>query len=142
MERPQTHIMRTKVSSCPNHMEAYGPKIANRVSKTQLLFLKTESLRLDIQLESTWDVGMNINRAFKGRDINRAFKGRDINRVSKTRFSSGLHEEKRWLKSDKNMKTEFLRLDLQALNRVFQTRDVSMKYTFKTMPTNYIVWQT
>ena len=133
MERPQTHIMRTKVSSCPNHMEAYGPKIANRVSKTQLLFLKTESLRLDIQLESTWDAGMNINRAFKGQDINRVFK---------TRFSSGLHEEKCQLKSDKNMKTEFLRLDLQALNRVFQTRDVSMKYTFKTMPTNYIVWQT
>ena len=125
--------MRTKVSSCPNHVEAYGPKIANRVSKTQLLFLKTESLRLDIQLESTWDAGMNINRAFKGQYINRVFK---------TRFSSGLHEEKRQLKSDKNMKTEFLRLDLQALNRVFQTRDVSMKYTFKTMPTNYIVWQT
>ena len=47
-ERPQTHIMRTKVSSCPNHVEAYGPKIANRVSKTRLLFLKTKSLRLDI----------------------------------------------------------------------------------------------
>ena len=58
--------MRTKVSSCPNHVEACGPKIENRVSKTRLLFLKTKSLRLDIQLESTWDVGMNINRAFKG----------------------------------------------------------------------------
>ena len=40
-----------------------------------------------------------------------------------------------------NMKIESMRLDLQALNQVFQTRDVSMKYTFKTVPTNYIVWQ-
>ena len=48
MESPQTHIMRTKVNSCLNHVEAYGPKIANQVSKTWLLFLKTKSLRLDI----------------------------------------------------------------------------------------------
>ena len=93
-------------------MDVCGPNLVNRVSKTRLLFLKTKSLRLDIQLESTWDVGMNINRAFKGRDINRAFKGRDINRVSKTRFPSGPHEEKCQLNFDKNMKTESLRLDL------------------------------
>ena len=34
MESPQTHIMRTKVNSCLNHVEACGPKIANQVSKT------------------------------------------------------------------------------------------------------------
>ena len=95
MERPQTHIMRTKVSSCPNHVEAYGPKIANRVSKTRLLFLKTKSLRLDIQLESTWDVGININRAFNCRFIYR---------VSKTQFPSGCHVENGQLRSDQNMK--------------------------------------
>ena len=44
---PQTHIMRIK-SSYPNHVDVYGPKLANRVFKTRFLFLKIESLRLDI----------------------------------------------------------------------------------------------
>ena len=44
-----------------------------------------------------------------------------------------------YLKPDQNMKTESQRLDLQALNRASQTQDVIKKYSFKTMPTNYIV---
>ena len=40
------------------------------------------------------------------------------------------------------IETESLRLDLEALNRIFETQDVSKKYSFETVPTNYIVWQT
>ena len=36
----------------------------------------------------------------------------DINRVFKTRFPGGRHVEKCQLKSDQNMKIEFLRFDL------------------------------
>jgi len=42
---------------------------------------------------------------------------------------------------DQNKETESLRLDLLALNRVSKTQDVSLVYIFKTLPTNYIVWQ-
>ena len=32
-------------------------------------------------------------------------------------------------------------LDLYALNRVLETQDVSKKYSFETVPTNYVVGQ-
>ena len=57
-----------------------------------------------------------------------------IKRVLETRFPSGRH-----IKRDQTMETEYLRLDLQVLNRVFQTRDASEKYSLKTVLTNYIV---
>ena len=47
--------------------------------------------------------------------------------------------KKRQIKRDQNTKTEFLRLGLQAQNRVFEIRNVSKIYTFETVPTNYIV---
>ena len=37
------------------------------------------------------------------------------------------------------VKTEPQRLDLQAQNRVFETRDVIKLITFETGPTNYMV---
>ena len=43
---------------------------------------------------------------------------------------------------NQTIETESLRLDLDVLNRVFETRDVSKKYSFETVPTNHIVWQT
>ena len=54
-----------------------------------------------------------------------------IDRVLETRFLGVHHKKKmshqRW--SDHE-------------NRVFETRDVSKKYSLKTVPTNYIIWQT
>ena len=47
--------------------------------------------------------------------------------------------KKRQIRRDQNTKTEFLRLGLQAQNRVFAFRNVSKIYTFEMVPTNYIV---
>ena len=39
------------------------------------------------------------------------------------------------------MKIEYMVLDLYALNRVLETQDVSKKYSFEIVRTNYIVGQ-
>ena len=65
-----------------------------------------------------------------------------INRVLETRFSGRRHMEKTlhqtWSEHENRpSKTRFI-----AQKSSLLTRDVSKKYSLKTVPTNYIVWQT
>ena len=62
-----------------------------------------------------------------------------INRVLETRFPGERHVKKIPHQTWSDHENQVLETRFIAQNRVFETQDVSKIYTFKTVPTNYIV---
>ena len=61
----------------------------------------------------------------------RGSKGQYETWASKSQVPGGLHVEKSQVR---------MRIEFWGVNRVFETQDVSLVYSFKKLPTNYIVW--
>ena len=94
--------------------------------------------------EGEWWKGKKRESNEKGPDLHFTWflNGWLINRVSKTRFLGRRHMEKMAHHTWSNHGNRVFGTRFIGLNQVLETRDVSIIYSLKTVPTNYIVWQT